>query len=190
MNTDKLKQLARDLRKTPPHSPRDTLGGFVIAAVERDFGTGLEAIDRSLTLSPSSALAFGFSSIIRAWKGDHAMAAEHGNAALRLSPYDPLIYLPYVGLAYTHFFSGRFEEALRTAGRALQVNPRFSVPCFLQTAALAHLGRESEAAASARHLLELQPDFTIASLVESKFTSAEHIFMLVKGLEKAGVPER
>ena len=166
------------------------IGGFVIAAVERDFDTGLEAIDRSLTLSPSSALAFGFSSIIRAWKGDHAMAAEHGNAALRLSPYDPLIYLPYVGLAYTHFFSGRFEEALRTAGRALQVNPRFSVPCFLQTAALAHLGRESEAAASARHLLELQPDFTIASLVESKFTSAEHISMLVKGLDKAGVPER
>jgi hypothetical protein len=32
MNTDKLKQLVRDLRKTPPHSPRDTLGGFVIAA--------------------------------------------------------------------------------------------------------------------------------------------------------------
>ena len=32
MNTDKLKQLARDLRKTPPHSPHDTLGGFIIAA--------------------------------------------------------------------------------------------------------------------------------------------------------------
>jgi len=32
MNTDKLKQLARDLRKTPPRSRRDTLGGFVIAA--------------------------------------------------------------------------------------------------------------------------------------------------------------
>src|ERR1051325_11275520 len=32
MNTDKLKQLARDLGKAPPCSPRDTLGGFVIAA--------------------------------------------------------------------------------------------------------------------------------------------------------------
>src|SRR5262245_27200461 len=32
MNTDKVKKLARDLRNTPPHSPRDTLGGFVIAA--------------------------------------------------------------------------------------------------------------------------------------------------------------
>ena len=32
MNTDKLKKLGRDLRKTPPRSPRETLGGFVIAA--------------------------------------------------------------------------------------------------------------------------------------------------------------
>ena len=32
MNKDPLQTLARDLRKTPPRSPRETLGGFVIAA--------------------------------------------------------------------------------------------------------------------------------------------------------------
>ena len=32
MNKDHLQTLARDLRKTPPRSPRETLGGFVIAA--------------------------------------------------------------------------------------------------------------------------------------------------------------
>ena len=32
MNKEKLTSLARDLRKTPPRSPRETLGGFVIAA--------------------------------------------------------------------------------------------------------------------------------------------------------------
>lgn len=32
MNKEKLQSLARDLRKTPPRSPRETLGGFVIAA--------------------------------------------------------------------------------------------------------------------------------------------------------------
>ena len=32
MNAEKLKPLARDLRKTPPRSPREKLGGFVIAA--------------------------------------------------------------------------------------------------------------------------------------------------------------
>lgn len=32
MTNDRLQSLARDLRKTPPRSPRETLGGFVIAA--------------------------------------------------------------------------------------------------------------------------------------------------------------
>jgi hypothetical protein len=32
MNKVRLSTLARDLRKTPPRSPRETLGGFVIAA--------------------------------------------------------------------------------------------------------------------------------------------------------------
>ena len=32
LNKDKVQQLARDLRKTPPRSPREKLGGFVIAA--------------------------------------------------------------------------------------------------------------------------------------------------------------
>jgi hypothetical protein len=31
MNKDRLQTLARDLRKTPPRTPRETLGGFVIA---------------------------------------------------------------------------------------------------------------------------------------------------------------
>lgn len=31
MNSEKLKQLAKDLRKEPPRSPHDKLGGFVIA---------------------------------------------------------------------------------------------------------------------------------------------------------------
>ena len=32
VNTQKVQALASDLRKTPPRSPRETLGGFVIAA--------------------------------------------------------------------------------------------------------------------------------------------------------------
>ena len=109
---------------------------------------------------------------------------------MRLSPYDPLLYLPYVGLAYTHFFSGRFAEVLSATGRALQASPRFSVPAFLRTAALASLERNAEAAASARHLLELQPGFTIASLVESNFTAPARLAMLAEALGRAGVPER
>jgi tetratricopeptide (TPR) repeat protein len=165
-------------------------GGFVIGVVEHAFATALDAIDRSLALSPSSALAYGFSSIIRAFNGDDAIAVAHGEAAVRHSPYDPLIYLPYVGLAFTHVFAGRFDEAIAAANRALQTNPQFSVPCYLRTAALAHLGREAEATESAKQVLELLPTFTITSLVESKITSAERISRLAEGLRKAGLPDR
>ena len=100
--------------------------GFVIAVCGRDYETALTAFDRSFALSSSSALALGFSSIVRAWKGDDAIAVEQANRALRLSPFDPLIYLPYVGLAYAHFAAGRFEETVAAASLATQSNPRFT----------------------------------------------------------------
>src|SRR5262252_11144631 len=73
--------------------------GFVIAVCGHDYEIAVTAFDRSFALSSSSALALGFSSIVRAWKGDDAIAVEQANRALRLSPFDPLIFLPYVGLA-------------------------------------------------------------------------------------------
>src|SRR5438067_13267479 len=76
--------------------------GFVIAVCGRDYEAALAAFDRSFALSSSSALALGFSSIVRAWKGDDAIAVEQANRALRLSPFDPQRNLPHVGLAYAH----------------------------------------------------------------------------------------
>ena len=64
------------------------LGGFVIGVLERNYETALGAIDRSLALSPSSALAFGFSSVIRAWTGDDA-GIEHAKIGIALVPTTP-----------------------------------------------------------------------------------------------------
>jgi serine/threonine protein kinase/tetratricopeptide (TPR) repeat protein len=165
------------------------MGGFVVGILERDYETALEAIDRSLALSPSSALAFGFSSIIRAYMGDHSTAIEHARMGIRLSPYDPLIYLPYVGLAIAHFFEGNFVESASAASRASAANPRFSVPRCLRTAALAGLGRLDEARAMAAVLLELQPGFTISGLVAGNSTTPERLAIWAEALRRAGLPE-
>jgi TolB-like protein len=165
------------------------MGGFVVGVLERDYQTALEALDRSLALSPSSALAFGFSSIIRAWTGDDVTSVEHAQTGIRLSPYDPLIYLPYVGLAYSHFFVGNFVEAVSAASRASAANPRFSVPCYLHTAALVHLGRLDEATSMGRALLGLQPGFTISGLVSGDITTPERMGMLAGALHEAGLPK-
>ena len=108
---------------------------------------------------------------------------------IRLSPYDPLIYLPLVGLAYAHFFAGNFVEAARAASRASAANPRFSVPCYLHTAALVQLGRREEAASMAKVLLELQPGFTVSGLVSGNITTPQQMELLAGALRQAGLPE-
>ena len=164
--------------------------GFVIAAAGRDYGTALTAFDRSFALSGSSALALGFSSVVRAWKGDDAIAVEQANRALRLSPFDPLIYLPYVGLAYAHFAAGRLEETVAAAGLAIQSNPRFSVPQILHAAALGGLDRREDAKTVVRRLRELQPGITVATaILSARYINPKNIDALENALRRAGLPE-
>ena len=165
------------------------MGGFVVGALARNYDMALDALDRSLALSPSSALAFGFSSIVRAWIGEDATAIQHARMGIRLGPYDPLIYLPYVGLAHAHFFTGSFADAASAAVRASASNPRFSVPRYLHAAALVRLGRIPEAKSIAAVLLELQPGFTIGSLISGNITTHDRMALLAAALRGAGLPE-
>jgi tetratricopeptide (TPR) repeat protein len=85
---------------------------------------------------------------------------EQAERAFRLSPFDPLIWMPYNSLAYAHFAAGRFEEAAAAASRVIQSNPGFSVPYILLAAALASLGRSEDAIAVVQRLVEVQPGIT------------------------------
>ena len=164
--------------------------GFVIAVCGRDYETALTAFDRSFALSGSSALALGLSSIVRAWKGDDAIAVEQANRALRLSPFDPLIFLPYVGLAYAHFAAGRFEETVAAASLATQANPRFIVPIILHAAALGSLDRSEDAKTVVQRLLELQPGIAVATaILSARYVNPKNIAALADALRRAGLPE-
>jgi adenylate cyclase len=164
--------------------------GFVIAVAGRDFETALTAFERSFALSSSSALALSFSSVVRAWRGDDAIAVEHGNRALRLSPVDPWIYMPYNGLAYAHFAAGRFEETVAAASLATQANPRFIVPIILHAAALGSLDRSEDATTVVQRLLELQPGLTVATaILSARYVDPKKIAALADSLRRAGLPE-
>ena len=157
---------------------------------EYDYETATVAFDRSFALSSSSALALGFSSIVRAWKGDDATAVDHAERAIRLSPFDPLLYVPYVGLAYAHFAAGRFEEAAAAAARASQSNPKFSMPYVLHAAALANLGRGEEARVVADEVRRLEPDLTVSTAIRSaRFANPDKNAELGDALLRAGLPE-
>ena len=103
------------------------MGGFVLGIVERDYDTRSRPSTapwrsapprRSLSASARSS-APGWATI--------PTAIEHARIGTRLSPYDPLIYLPYVGLAYAH--SSRATSSKRRAPRAAPPRPTPGSAC-------------------------------------------------------------
>src|SRR5206468_10034457 len=122
------------------------------------------------------------------WRGDDAMAVEQAERAIRLSPFDPLLYVPYIALAYAHFAAGRFDDAAIAAGRASQSNPKFTMPHVLHAAALANLGRDEEALAEVGRLRELEPDLTVETAVRSaRYVDPAKIAELTDSLRRAGM---
>jgi adenylate cyclase len=166
------------------------IAGLVIGFLDPgDYATALDAFDRSLKLSPSSAIALGFSAVTRAWRGESAIAIEQAKQALRLSPFDPMSNIRHMAIAIAHFVVGRFGEAAAAAHRAAQAHPRFSPPYWMRAAALANLGRIGEAKIVAQRLLEVQPQFTISSITSAPFANPEILAALGDALRHVGLPE-
>jgi adenylate cyclase len=166
------------------------IAGLVIGFLDPgDYATALDAFNHSLALSPSSALALGFSAVTRAWRGESEIAIRQAEQALRLSPFDPMNNIRHMAIAIAHFVARRFEEAAAAANRAAQAHPRFSPPYWMRAAALVNLGRADEAKLMALRLLEVQPGFTIRSITSAPFANREILDALGDALHRVGLPE-
>ena len=78
---------------------------------------------------------------MHAFSERYERANEHALKALRLSPFDPLNYHPYLALASIYLFTARFEEAVTYSTKAIQSNPGFSVMHAYLVASQVNLGR-------------------------------------------------
>src|SRR4029077_11271430 len=85
--------------------------------------------------------------------------------------------------------AGNWEGVASACGKAIQANPRFSLPLVLQAAALSFLGRRDEAAAAARRVPELEPGFTVSGFVRAHTGRAEIWQPIGDALRQAGLPE-
>jgi adenylate cyclase len=163
--------------------------GFCIGLIAHDYEAAMNTIDRALGLTGSSALALSFGAVILGHAGQSERAIEYGERALRLSPADFMLYMPYTGLATAYSAAGNFAEAAAAGAKAAQANPRFSYPQVLQAAALSSLGRLEEAKAVALRVLELEPNFTVAEFVRAHTGRAEIWTPIGEALGALGLPE-
>jgi tetratricopeptide (TPR) repeat protein len=165
------------------------IAGFVISLDDHDNVTALDVFERALALSNSNIFALLCSALVLSFMGQTEIAIERAERALRLSPFDSLNYLAYNALAISYFTTGRHEQSHDATRRSIQINPRFSVCYLFHTAALVGLARNEEAKSAARHVLALDPAFTISGFAITVGFEPRVFALLADAWRVAGLPE-
>jgi TolB-like protein/Flp pilus assembly protein TadD len=131
--------------------------GFVLLIVGQDAEAARRALDTAVALNPSSATALAYSSLVLAATGDPSVAIDHAMKALRLSPLDPLSYLPHMGIAIARLMLDENQAAVAAARKAIEINPRFPMAHAWLIVAECACGNKGAAEAQLLRLRELLP---------------------------------
>jgi TolB-like protein len=177
----RLSQLVLSIDENDP----ETLAcvGWAKAFIFGDAATAEEMVDQAVTLNPNSAFAWSYRGIVYLYAGKSEEALLSHEQYMRLSPLDPMLFgiIATMGVAYLGL--GRFDEAVAAARKSIGKHPTFIPAHLCLASALAHLGKKEEADEAARRILELQPDFRIAS------RRGHWPTLYIEGMQKAGLPE-
>lgn len=166
-----------------------SMGGYAFGFFERDLAGGLDYVRRALAINPSAARAHDFAGWLLLYMGQPDEALLHFDRALTLCPLDELAFRMLTGRAFARLFRGEFEESVADGRRAHAAAKDFTVCHRVLAASLAHLGREREARAIVRELLENNPSLSIARYQrETRFEGSSDRQILLGGLKKAGLP--
>ena len=142
------------------------IAGFVTTMLTKDSRAGLSAIDRALSLNPSCATALYLGSATNAFSGRVALARSQASRALRLSPFDLLVYLAYLAQGLASIQEASYGEAASSLDRAVQANPTLSSLRFLAAAAHALAGSLEAARSIAKDGLKMEPNFQLRLFFE------------------------
>jgi len=179
-------QAAADLAEEDPFV-LTVLGAAL--TITRQYRAGLLAVEKALALDPSSAWAWNRSGYLHIHFDRPDEAIDHFQRAIRLSPFDPMIFNSYFGIGTAHFVAGRYADSVDWCERALLTNPkalwinRTLAPAYVFT------GRREEGEASVRSLLEAYPGLTIPAVRSAQALSPRVLDRLSEGLKQAGLPE-
>jgi TolB-like protein/class 3 adenylate cyclase len=129
---------------------------FVLANFGEDIGAMMALVDRALTLTPSFSRGWFLSGVLRLWAGQHDLAIEHAETALRLSPRERT-GTPLSLIGEAHFFKREFDEAASKLLLSVQENPGYPHSYRVLAACYAQMGRLDEARAIIARLRSITP---------------------------------
>jgi adenylate cyclase len=184
------KQLARTAISNGADSPLAlAVAGAVRAALSRDHDSALAAVDRATMINPNSAVVLGFDALTRCLCGVYDKAIEHAEKALQLSPKEPLIYHAEAALSSACLLTGRAEEAVSHARKAIEGNRNFALPYCVLAFGNEQLARREGAEEAVRQLRATVPSFRFGSLRSIRFADSARLRSELDRLREARLVE-
>jgi adenylate cyclase len=167
-----------------------SLAGFAVISLEHDHQAGINATERALLHNPNSAQALGYSAVVNSLVGRFDTALDRARQSIRLSPFDPVRYIPETAMCTAFFCTGRFAEATEAIERAIQYNPRFVPGYALRAACFVRLNKREEARVEANSVLAMEPHFHCkVSLIQVAAGTPKVSGPILAALKEAGLPE-
>jgi adenylate cyclase len=156
-----------------------------------DTNAAVNAVGQALELEPSGYEANLFMGFYLQFAGESALAVEHLLLANRLSPVVTLRDLAF--LAVAQFMNRNYAESVQIYTEMYRKFPRrMMIPPVLVGSAAAYtlLDRPEEAAAVAKKLLEIHPNFNLSQWKYGRlWESEENRTRLYNAAKQAGIPE-
>jgi hypothetical protein len=122
--------------------------------------------------------------------GAHDRSIECFKQAMRLSPFDPLSALPYAGIAWPYFFTGRYDEGIAWADKTSLQMPNSALPLRPKIACAALAGRTEDAQQASDRLRAIHGEISLARLMRIDVPSTQaQRDVVAHALRKAGIPE-
>ncbi len=129
---------------------------FLLANFGEDIGAMMALVDRALTVTPSFSRGWFLSGVLKLWAGQHDLAIEHAETALRPSPRERT-GTPLSLIGEAHFFKREFDEAATKLLLSIQENPGYPHSYRVLAACYVHMGRLDEARAIIARLRSITP---------------------------------
>ena len=165
------------------------MAGICLSIFADEQALATSIIERALALNPNSAHAWNAKGFVE-YRQNHLNTAQDAfERATRLSPLDPLSAYFSGGLALVNLASGRYDEALKWADRALHENPNLIHGIRSKIVACVQLGRIDEARKCVDRIVELYPSSTIAGWSAMRHLPPKVVAVYVDAQRKAGMPE-
>ncbi len=160
-----------------------------VHTVSRNFGTARILLERAVSIDPNDAWAWSRLAWLSAYADRPDVALQHFEKARRLSPFDPLIFNMYVGMACSHEILGDYDTAISYFRRALEERPNAAWIYRSLAPVLVSAGRIEEAQAAFDALMESYPNLTGEQVRQAMAFSESYMNRMIGNLVKLGLPE-